>query len=109
MDAKTQNLIKRIYNSQFSVNYKFPGSFGDRYVTYADYIASGQPLKLIEEHIRKVILPTYANTHTEASFTGLQTSKYREEAREIIKSSVNATKDDLLIFTGSGSTGPLIY
>ena len=107
MDKKTQNLIERIYNSQFSVNYKFTGSFGNRYLTYADYIASGQPLKLIEEHIRKVILPTYANTHTETSFTGLQTSKYREEAREIIKSSVNANEDDILIFTGSGSTGAI--
>lgn len=103
----SQKLIKKIYASQYSTNYKIPGSFGYRYITYADYIASGQPLKIIEGYLEKVVLPTYANTHTEASFTGLQSSKYREEAREIIKASVNANDDDLLLFTGSGSTGAI--
>jgi len=107
MTEENHKLIQKIYDSQMSTNYKIPGPFGDRYITYADYIASGQPLKIIEEYIEKVILPTYANTHTEASFTGLQTSKYREEARELIKSSVNASQEDLLLFSGSGSTGAI--
>lgn len=100
-----KQLIDKIYHAQYNQNHKIPGPFGERYLTYADYIASGQPLKFIEEYILNVVLPTYANTHTEASFTGLQTSKYREEARAIIKKSVNASDDDILIFTGSGCTG----
>jgi len=107
MKAETQALIQEIYESQYNTNYLIPGPYGDRYITYADYIASGQPLRIIEEYIENTILPTYANTHTEASFTGLQTSKYREEAREIIKSSVNASEEDALIFAGSGSTGAI--
>lgn len=100
-----KELINKIYTAQYSHNTKIPGPFGERYLTYADYIASGQPLEFIEEYIKNVVLPTYANTHTEASFTGLQTSKYREEARDIIKKSVNANENDVLIFAGSGCTG----
>lgn len=101
------SLLEKIYRSQYCYNYQLPGPFGQRYITYADYIASGQPIKIIEEYIDQVILPTYANTHTEASFTGLQSSSYREEARNLIRASVNAGEDDVVLFSGSGSTGAI--
>jgi selenocysteine lyase/cysteine desulfurase len=47
----------------------------------------------------------YGNTHSEASFCAQQTTKFREEARSIIKKSVNANENDILIFTGTGVTG----
>ncbi len=48
----------------------------------------------------------YANTHTETSGTGLQTTRFREEAREIIRRSVGGTREEhAVIFAGSGSTG----
>lgn len=100
-------LLEKIYLSQISSNAVINGPFGERYLTYADYIASGQPLDFIEDFIKETVLPTYANTHTEASFTGKQTSKFREEAREIIKKSVNASEEDVLIFTGTGCTGAI--
>jgi selenocysteine lyase/cysteine desulfurase len=104
---RTNQLIREIYRSQYSHNALIDGPFGKRYLTYADYIASGQPLRFIEDFIHKNVLPTYANTHTESSFTGRQSGSYREEARNMIKRSVNADKDDILIFTGSGSTGAI--
>jgi selenocysteine lyase/cysteine desulfurase len=52
-------------------------------------------------------MPRYANTHTESSGTGLQTSRFREDARNIIRAAVGATKDDAIIFAGSGSTGAI--
>lgn len=100
-------LIKKIYRSQYSYNKQLPGPFGDRYITYADYIASGQSSSLIEDFIQNEVLPFYANTHTEASYTGLQTSKYREEARLAIKQSVNASEEDVVLFAGSGCTGAI--
>ena len=80
--------------------------FGLRRVTYADYTASGRSLAMIEDFIRAQVLPLYANTHTETSGTGLQTTRFREEAREIIRRAVGATHDEhAVIFAGSGSTG----
>ncbi len=55
--------------------------YGARRVTYADYTASGRALTFIEDFIRDQVLPSYANTHTESSGTGLQTTRLREEAR----------------------------
>ena len=59
--------------------------YGVRRVTYADYTASGRALTFVEDFIRDQVLPGYANTHTESSGTGLQTTRLREEAREIIR------------------------
>jgi selenocysteine lyase/cysteine desulfurase len=52
-------------------------------------------------------MPLYANTHTETSGTGLQTTRFREEARAIIKAAVGGGADDVVIFCGSGATGAI--
>ena len=81
--------------------------FGNRRVTYADYTASGRALSFIEEFITREVLPRYANTHTESSGTGLQTTRLREDARAEIKRSINADDSTAIIFAGSGSTGAI--
>lgn len=84
-----------------------PGPFGLRRVTYADYTASGRSLSFIEDYIREVVLPLYANTHTESSGTGMQTTRFREEARQMIRSCINATEEHAVVFVGSGATGAI--
>ncbi|HFB54723.1 MAG TPA: aminotransferase class V-fold PLP-dependent enzyme, partial [Hellea balneolensis] len=81
------------------------GPFGARRLLYADYVASGRSYAPIEDKIRQDVLPLYANTHTESSMTGRQTTAYREEARGIIAKNIGANDQDAIIFCGSGCTG----
>lgn len=83
------------------------GPFGDRPVIYADYTASGRSLSFVEDFIREAVLPLYANTHTESSGTGLQTTRFREDARDVIRRALGATDEHAVIFCGSGSTGAI--
>lgn len=79
--------------------------FGARKITYADYTASGRSLSFIEQFIIQKVMPFYANTHTEATITGRQTSAYREDARQLIANACHATKGDVVLFCGAGATG----
>ncbi len=84
------------------------GPFGIRRVTYADYTASGRSLSFIEDYIRDAVLPLYANTHTELSGTGLQTTRFREEARRLVLEGVGGDRErHVVVFCGSGSTAAI--
>lgn len=100
-------LIERIRQSVVGEDEAVIGPFGPRRVTYADYTASGRSLGFLEDFIRDAVLPLYGNTHTESSGTGLQTTRFREDARRIIRMCVGATDDHAVIFCGSGSTGAI--
>ena len=80
----SSRLIETIRSSIIGDDQVLDGPFGARRVTYADYTASGRALTFIEDFIRGEVLPRYANTHTESSSTGLQTTRFREDARRIL-------------------------
>jgi selenocysteine lyase/cysteine desulfurase len=107
LDDGTERLVGTVRASVIGDDAVLDGPFGGRRMVYADYTASGRAVTFIESFIRNEVLPLYANTHTEASATGLQTTRLREDARRLIHGAVGGSEDDVVIFCGTGSTGAI--
>lgn len=78
--------------------------FGERRVTYADYVASGRALRSVEDTVQTLALPLYANTHTEDSATGAHSTHLTHQAQAYIKAQLGGDERCKLVFCGSGST-----
>ena len=104
---ESEKLIETIRASIVGDDTVIESPFGERRVTYADYTASGRSLSFIEAFIQDEVMPMYANTHTESSGTGLQTTRFREDARQIIHDAVGGEDEDVVIFCGSGATSAI--
>jgi len=100
-------LIETIRKAVIGARLPLRTPFGVKPLVYADYTASGRGLSFIEDYIRDQVLPWYANTHTETSFTSAQTTALREQARQQIRRAVNGSAEDQVIFCGSGATAAI--
>lgn len=81
--------------------------YGSKKLVYADWIASGRLYRTIEKRISDDIGPLVGNTHSESTATGIAMTSAYHYAQKVIKNHVNAGKDDILIFTGTGMTSAI--
>ncbi|KAL7543903.1 hypothetical protein ACHAXR_013290 [Thalassiosira sp. AJA248-18] len=77
---------------------------------YCDQTASQRPVRSIEDYIRCTSMPCHANTHTNITYTGSQSTAFVSEARQIVGECTNARITgkaalDTVIFGGNGVTG----
>ncbi len=101
------HLIERIRQAVIGQRQPIATPFGDAPLVYADYTASGRSLDFVEDYIRAQVLPYYANTHTETSFTGARSTALREASRDQVRRAVNGGDSDKVIFCGSGATAAI--
>jgi len=104
---ETGDIVAQLRAGLIGEGTEIPTPFGMKRLVYADYTASGRPLRQVEDFIAEHVLPYYANSHTEASYCGAYTTRLREEARALIAALTNAGKDCSVIFTGSGATSAI--
>ncbi len=103
----SEDYFRPFRENVIGINADFVSPYGRQKMIYADWTASGRAYRPIEERIMREIMPLLGNTHTETTATGTAMTKAYEEAKQIIKTHVNAGPDDLLIFAGSGMTGAI--
>jgi selenocysteine lyase/cysteine desulfurase len=73
---------------------------------YCDYIATGRPSPVIEEYIINNVYPYYSNPHSNATYSKV-ISKMIRESRLYIRSVMNVRDDQVIIFSGNGTTSAI--
>jgi selenocysteine lyase/cysteine desulfurase len=99
--------LVRLRSRVIGANAVIPGPLGPKPLRYFDFIASGRFHRDIEEELAERVLPFMANTHTESNYCGRFMTECYERAFERIAAYIGASKQDVFIPVGSGSTGAI--
>jgi len=103
--SKLESYFQKFRQHIIGIDQEFESPYGTKQIIYTDWTASGRLYRPIEEKISNEFGPFVANTHTETTVSGTAMTKAYHQAKSIIKSHVNCSKDDVLIVTGTGMTG----
>ncbi len=102
-----QDYFSKFRNNILGLEQEFHSPYGVKKINYLDWTASGRLYKPLEEKMMNTFGCFVANTHTETNATGTTMTYAYHKSQNIIKNHVNASKDDAIIFTGTGMTGAL--
>jgi selenocysteine lyase/cysteine desulfurase len=105
--SNLENYFSEFRRNTIGYNQKFRTPYGIKNIVYADWTASGRLYRPIEEKLLNYFGPFVGNTHSKASITSVTTTKAYNYSRDLIKKSVNASKDDVLIISGFGMTSAI--
>lgn len=100
----SENYFLKFREGVIGINQIFKTPYGEKKIIYADWTASGRLYEPIENLLQNEIYPFVGNTHTETSVTGYSMTMAYHKSLQLIKSSVHAQQDDIIISYGSGMT-----
>ena len=109
---RAQKICDDLFNDMIGNNIQYDGQIINeqgnlikKFIIYNDFTSSGKSLKSIETFIEHQILPTYSNIHSTVGNNAEITSKYLQEAKNILRNYTNAHGNYSIIFHGQGATG----
>lgn len=105
MPTQLEQYFQQFRKNIIGIDQEFVSPYGKQKIIYTDWTASGRLYRPIEEKMMNDFGPFVANTHTETTVSGTAMTMAYHQARNIIKSHVNANNDDVLINDGTGMTG----
>ena len=105
LPSALEHYFKPFRDAIIGINQEFVSPYGKQKIIYTDWTASGRLYRPIEEKLINDFGPFVANTHTETTVSGTAMTMAYHQARNIIKTHVNANDNDVLIADGTGMTG----
>ena len=94
---RAQKICDDLFNDMIGNNIQYDGQIINeqgnlikKFIIYNDFTSSGKSLKSIETFIEHQILPTYSNIHSTVGNNAEITSKYLQEAKNILRNYTNA-------------------
>jgi selenocysteine lyase/cysteine desulfurase len=107
MKSELETYFKPFRDNILGIDQTFESPFGTKKIVYTDWTASGRLYLPIEEKMLHEFGPFVANTHTETAVMGTTMTQAYHQARDIIKTHVNANDEDMLLTCGTGMTGAI--
>lgn len=80
--------------------------YGNKKIIFADNAASGRPCPIIDEKLRRDVLPFYSNTHSNAH-CGIKMKNMVGNAKLKIRNKFNLSENHKIIFKGNGATSAI--
>eukprot|EP00095_Tigriopus_kingsejongensis_P001738 maker-scaffold1074_size64407-snap-gene-0.16 protein:Tk01738 transcript:maker-scaffold1074_size64407-snap-gene-0.16-mRNA-1 annotation:"PREDICTED: uncharacterized protein LOC100161816" len=94
----SEKLLQYIRSNVIGDSETFKGPFGRKKIVRCDSLYGGGSLRFIEDHLALEVSPYLSNDSSTTTVTGLQSTMYYDEVKNIIRKATNASNADELAF-----------